>query len=53
MFRVLFLYRIRFPEKQVKIIIRSWNIITNLIENVSYPDKLIATIRKDHIFSLS
>jgi len=56
MFGVLFLYRIRSLEKQVKIItinIRSWNIKTNLIENVSYSDKLIATIREGHIFSLS
>ena len=56
MFKVLFLYRIRSPEKWAKIItidIKSWNIKTDLIEEVSCSDKLTATIRKDHVFSLN
>ena len=56
MFGALFLYRIRSLEKQTKIItidMRSWKIKTDLIEKVSYSDKLIATIKKSHIFSLS
>ena len=55
MFGVLFLYRIRFPEKQAKIIVinmRSWKIKTNLIKEASYLDKLTAIIRESHIFSL-
>ena len=56
MFGVLFLYRIKSLEKWAKVItidIRDWNIKTDLIKKVSYLDKLIATIKKDYVFSLS
>ena len=56
MFGVFFLYRIRSLEKWAKVItidMRGWNIKTNLIEKASHLDKLIATIRRDHVFNLS
>ena len=56
MFEVLLLYKVRFLEKWAKVItidMRGWNIKTNLIEKVSYSDKLMTTIRKSHVFSLS
>ena len=43
-FGMLFLYRIRSPEKWAKIIainMRSWNIKIDLIEKASYLGKLI------------
>jgi len=33
----------------ITIDMRGWNIETDLIEKVSHPDKLMATIRKSHI----
>ena len=55
MFKLLFLYKVRSLEKWAKIItinIRGWNIKTDLIEKVSCPDKLMATIRKSYVFGL-
>ena len=51
MFRVLFLYKVRSLEKWAKII--TIDITLELIEKISCPKKLMATIRKDYIFSLS
>jgi len=55
-FGVLLLYKIELLKNYTKIItieIRSWNIKTNLIKEVPCLDKLMATIRKDNILSLS
>jgi len=56
MFGALLLYKVRFLEKWAKVItidMRDWNIKTDLIEKVSHLNKLMATIKKGHIFSLS
>ena len=50
------LFSLRSLEKWAKIItieIKIWNIKTNFIEEVSCPNKLMASIRKGYVLSLS